>query len=178
MSDSYLFTGTTSAGDAGNLEVSTTRLMTRKLGILETSSFASGLAVGNGGNLTINAKESVDLSGGSGDNPFTVPGLFADTRDGKSGNLTVNTGRLIVRDGDRIDASTFGIGDAGSVAINAGDTVSFDGQSTNGISSGAFSTVAQGAVGNSGGINIKTGSLFVKVLYWIPAHRDGGMQGM
>ncbi len=58
-----------------------------------------------------------------------------------------------------MSASTSGQGDAGSVTITASDTVSFDEVGSNGFSSGAFSTVVSGAVGNGGGIDIQTGSL-------------------
>ncbi|HEY9295175.1 MAG TPA: S-layer family protein, partial [Phormidium sp.] len=51
--------------------------------------------------------------------------------------------------------STFGIGDAGIIAI-ASDTVSFDGSN-----SGAFSDVEQNAEGNAGGISITAKSLSV-----------------
>ncbi|NES19729.1 MAG: hypothetical protein F6K41_12565 [Symploca sp. SIO3E6] len=45
--------------------------------------------------------------------------------------------------------------------INATDTVRFDGVGSNGFSSGAFSRVSTGAVGNGSDIQINTGSLEV-----------------
>jgi large exoprotein involved in heme utilization and adhesion len=47
------------------------------------------------------------------------------------------------------------------VIINARDTVAFDGVGSNGVSSGAFSNVAQTGIGEGGNINITTGSLGV-----------------
>lgn len=55
-----------------------------------------------------------------------------------------------------------GQGDAGSVNINAHNTVSFDGVSSDKVKSGASSIVQLGAEGNGGGINITTSSLSVK----------------
>ncbi|MHC5833180.1 MAG: hypothetical protein ACYT04_98640, partial [Nostoc sp.] len=54
-----------------------------------------------------------------------------------------------------------GKGDAGSVNITAGDTVTFDGIGSNGYPSGAFSNVFPNGVGNGAEINITTGSLSV-----------------
>ena len=54
-------------------------------------------------------------------------------------------------------AYTGGQGDAGSVNINARDTVSFDGMSSSyGLPSATFSIVGFKAVGNGGNINITT----------------------
>jgi large exoprotein involved in heme utilization and adhesion len=47
------------------------------------------------------------------------------------------------------------------VRINARETVTFDGQASNAYSSGAFSRVAEGAVGKGGDIEITTGSLLL-----------------
>ena len=44
------------------------------------------------------------------------------------GNLTINTGRLLLREGGRIDASTFAFGNAGNVVINASESVEVNGK--------------------------------------------------
>src|SRR3569832_1654673 len=71
---------------------------------------------------------------------------------------------MCIRDctgGAQLFASTLGEGKAGSVNINARDTVAFDGVGSNGGSSGAYSRVEEGGIGNGGDINITTGSLAV-----------------
>ncbi|MCC5668166.1 hypothetical protein LC653_30905 [Nostoc sp. CHAB 5784] len=75
---------------------------------------------GEGGNLTINADQSVQLSGF---NPF-VPlastqlavGAFST---GNAGTLTVNTSKVILQNGSNINSYTLGNGNAGSVVVNA-----------------------------------------------------------
>jgi large exoprotein involved in heme utilization and adhesion len=76
-----------------------------------------------GGNLIINASESVELKGGKG-----RTGLFSSTSSfGSAGNITINTGKLIIRDGAIISAESTGVdaldrpiatGAAGNININ------------------------------------------------------------
>jgi large exoprotein involved in heme utilization and adhesion len=53
------------------------------------------------------------------------------------------------------------VGRREDVAIQVSDAVSFDGVGSNGFSSGVFSNVESGAVGNGGSINLTAGSLSV-----------------
>lgn len=78
---------------------------------------------------------------------------------GNGGSINITTGSLLVNDGARLAASTFGQGNAGNVTIATFDTVSFDGVGSNQFPSGAFNDVAPLAVGNGSDINLTTGSL-------------------
>jgi large exoprotein involved in heme utilization and adhesion len=73
--------------------------------------------------------------------------------EGNGGGINITTDALSLTNGAQLSVSTFGKGNAGSVNINATDTVSFDDDS------GAFSSVGDTGIGNGGGINITTGSL-------------------
>ncbi|MDJ0689495.1 MAG: hypothetical protein QNJ41_13380 [Xenococcaceae cyanobacterium MO_188.B32] len=57
------------------------------------------------------------------------------------------------------DASISGRGNAGSVEITATDTITIDGETSRGFSSGVTSGVGSRAEGNAGGVSITTGSL-------------------
>ena len=85
-------------------------------------------------------------------------GAFTQTTvgaTGSAGNLSIETGRLIVQDGAALATTTFGQNsNAGSISIRARDSVSL----ANGR---ILSGVAGGAIGNSGGITIDTPSLVV-----------------
>jgi large exoprotein involved in heme utilization and adhesion len=71
--------------------------------------------------LTVNASTSVELIGRSSDNRFPG-GLFTQTQGtGEAGSVTVTTPVLRVLDGAEISAATVGIGNGGSVTINAAD---------------------------------------------------------
>jgi filamentous hemagglutinin family protein len=105
-------------GSPGNLSISTGRFLATDGGIATVATFGAG----DGGNATIRA-DSIELAG-------VVPGLFTPSLvgsqtlgTGRGGNLTIETARLTVRDGGRVDASTVGPGDAGSVTIRARESV-------------------------------------------------------
>ncbi|MGF1568497.1 MAG: filamentous hemagglutinin N-terminal domain-containing protein [Nodosilinea sp.] len=105
-------------GRAGDITILTDRLETQTGAEVLTSTLGSGA----GGNLTIVATDSVELSG------FTVfegeeepGGLSADIQgSGTGGLLTVRTGRLTLQDGANVSART-NFGPGGSILIEAED---------------------------------------------------------
>ncbi len=115
---------------------------------------------GDAGSVTINARDSVSFDGvGSNAVSSAAYSTVEEGAVGKGGGINISTGSLSLTNGAQLQALTRGRGDAGSVTINARDSVSFDGVGSNGVSSAAYSTVEEGAVGKGGGINISTGSL-------------------
>jgi len=137
-------------GDSGSIAVNA-----RNLNILGGSTFRAGIRSGSGsvgsqaGDITLNATGEIKVVGSN---------IFNTVRSGAVGNgggININTGSLSVTNGARLTAGTFGQGNVGSVTINARDTVSFDGES------GAFSSVAPGAVGKGGTVKITTRTLSV-----------------
>ncbi|MHC0068619.1 two-partner secretion domain-containing protein [Nostoc sp. UIC 10890] len=120
---SLITAGTFGSGNAGNIVVSTQRLIATGGGAIGSST----LGTGRGGDVTINATDSVMVEGYA---PITFqPSILSATtlNAGNAGNLTVNTSRLIVRDGGRIDSSTLASGDSGSVTINASNSIDIKG---------------------------------------------------
>ncbi len=118
-SSSFLGSSTSSAGQAGNLTINTKRLIIRDGGALSTEAFPvfeNGQQVfpasGEGGNLTINASDSVEL--------IREGFIFTDTQStGNAGNLTINTGSLLAQDGSAIGAQSRGSGNAGNITVRA-----------------------------------------------------------
>lgn len=112
-----------SQGDAGDVTVSTGHLSVLGGGLIASVTLGSG----SGGNVTVNATDSIELIGV--EPTFVQPSTLAAStlNAGNSGNLTINTSRLIVRDGGRADASTLASGNAGSVTINASEFVEVSG---------------------------------------------------
>ncbi|NES24179.1 MAG: filamentous hemagglutinin N-terminal domain-containing protein, partial [Symploca sp. SIO3E6] len=109
------------SGNGGNIKVSTTNFSALDGGGLAAVTDGAG----NAGNVTINATNSVEVIGFNplSTNP-TRSILAAATRSsGAGGQLTINTGRLTVRDGGRITASTIANGLGGSLTINASESV-------------------------------------------------------
>ena len=110
--------------------------------------------------ITLNATEAIIV-----DNSMITTNVLPNAV-GNGGNIDITTGSLKLTNGAQVTSSTLplGKGNAGNVTINARDTVSLDGvsSSTRNISrSGIFSRIGNGAVGNGGNINIRTGALLI-----------------
>ena len=134
----------TGEGNSGDITITTPTLNLENGGIISTSI----LGKGDAGNITINAIQGVTVGG------LLTSGVFStiETIDRNSGGkVTINTATLTVENGGSINASTYGKGDAGNIAIKATQGVNVRGELT--------SDVKNTAQGNSGGINIDTSTL-------------------
>lgn len=113
----------------------------------------------DGNNLRLSFPDSVaraDVSLSDGAN--------VNVRAAGGGSIIVNAQNLNMTGGSQLQAginSPLGLPEskAGDIEIIASDTISFDGVGSNGLSSGVFSTVERGSVGNGGNISITTESL-------------------
>ena len=116
-----------------------------------------------GGNLIVNASESVELSGSSPDGAFS--GLISATSgSGNAGNITVNTKRLLIQDGAGITTessskeffgqSTPATGRAGNLTVNASESLEL-------IDDGSILSTTESFQGG-GDIKINTGRLIVR----------------
>ncbi|MBE9214198.1 filamentous hemagglutinin N-terminal domain-containing protein [Plectonema cf. radiosum LEGE 06105] len=172
-SRSRLITETKGAGKAGDVTITTKRLVVQDGGLISTAaSLDNGVRRissrdGAAGNLIIQASESVELTG-------EIPNFFqsrlttqtAGNETATAGDLTINTGKLVLKDGAQISAGTFprSAGDGGNLTITADSIevigVSSSGEQVSRINNPTFST------GNAQELTIKTGKLIV---------RDGGL---
>ncbi|MGL5940310.1 MAG: filamentous hemagglutinin N-terminal domain-containing protein [Waterburya sp.] len=108
------------------------------------------LGEGNAGALLITAQE-IEIAGSS---QFGPSGLFVPVEldaTGNGGNLTIDTGNLLVTGGGQIAASTAGAGDGGEIVINASESVELIGASAQGAS-GLFANAIFGT-GDGGNIS-------------------------
>ncbi|MEQ8961302.1 MAG: filamentous hemagglutinin N-terminal domain-containing protein, partial [Coleofasciculus sp. C2-GNP5-27] len=103
------------------------------------------------GDIEINTTGAINLT-----NQSVITNLVQLGAMGKGGSINITTGSLTVENSASLGTATLGKGDAGSVIINAKDTVQFDGDN-----SIAGSIVETNAVGDGGDINITTGSIFL-----------------
>ncbi|MFP4577742.1 MAG: hypothetical protein ACLFT9_19375, partial [Coleofasciculus sp.] len=149
-------------GNAGELRIKTDRL------ILQDGARVSALTSGQGkgGNLIVEATESVQLIGSDGIFPsaLTTSALTnGNFNPGDAGNLTINTNQLIVKDGAIATASTTTSGQGGDLTVNA-STVQLSGTGilSNGdeIPSGLFTDTSN--IGNAGDLTINTTNLIVE----------------
>ena len=133
-------------------------------GASQIGTYAFG--VGQAGDVKVTALDSVELAGkaSNGTPSFLGSQVLATSSNGQSvtgngGNLTIETGKLLVRDGAIIDSSTFGAGKAGNIIVNARDAIEL-----RGAKSGIFAQVGQDAIddaGNAGTLTIETKQLTV-----------------
>jgi filamentous hemagglutinin family protein len=148
-------------GEGGSIEISTSSLSLTEGAQVSVST----LGQGNAGSVTINASDLISLDGEDQDGirsailSNTGSNLGTTTGRGSAGDIEIITNRLSLTSGGGITASTFREGNAGTLTINATDSLSIDGQSQDGNSSGIFSAVVEGAKGNSGELQVSTGTL-------------------
>jgi filamentous hemagglutinin family protein len=156
-------------GNGGDLVVSTKQLVVRDGGFVTTRALNNG----SGGNIVLNASESVDLIGSSNfDTDFSTVIDAVTQGAGNSGKLTVSTTRLTIQDGGQLGTAGINLtsldegltltpvpnpGSLGDVTVNATQLVQV-------LSAGALFSVTYGA-GNAGKLVINTQKVEV---------RDGG----
>jgi filamentous hemagglutinin family protein len=112
-----VFTSGFSTGKAGELNVNTRRLILGSGAALAASSFGGG----NGGDITINASESVELMGTTpnGQRFSAITSVTELGSGGNGGNLRIFTDRLILRDKGRVSIRAQGTGNAGNLEVFA-----------------------------------------------------------
>ncbi len=156
---SGLFTRTIMGdGAAGDLRIATGQLIVQNGGLVDAGTFGNG----KGGTLSVNASESVEVIGTSPDGRFAsaLSARVNPGAKGDAGNLTIQTRRLIVRDGAQVSAGTSGAGQGGTLTVSASDFVELIGTSANGFPSRL--TTQTFNVGTAGDLRITTGRLIVR----------------
>ncbi len=117
--------------------------------------------------IDINATEAVSLDGSYILNAVQPGGT------GNSGDLNLTAGSLKVTNGARLDAITFGNGDAGSVKLTVSGAATFDGSTPAGLHSRASSRVGIGGRGRGGNVELTAGSLTIRNGASLSASTDG-----
>ncbi|MGK7879494.1 MAG: filamentous hemagglutinin N-terminal domain-containing protein [Crocosphaera sp.] len=116
----------------------------------------------SGGDITIRAAESLKVIGdtleGTRDSFITSPQLNP-RGTGNSGNVFIETKRLLVQEGGLISAVTLGEGQGGRLEIKASESVEIVGS---GFSAPSLLTTSTGGQGNGGEINISTKRLVLQ----------------
>jgi filamentous hemagglutinin family protein len=142
------YTGNT--GQAGVLTINTRRLIVRDRGVISTQSLSASddekvfPVSGEGGNMIINASDSVQL--------IREGLIFTDTQSsGNAGNITINTGRLLAQDSSQIGAQSRGSGNAGNITVQARSIIL-----SNQSQIDAATTASQG-----GNITLKVGDILL-----------------
>ncbi|MEH2146556.1 two-partner secretion domain-containing protein [Nostoc sp.] len=161
LNNAQLSASTSGDGDAGNITVSADTVGVSSGGQLLTSTSGQG----NASDITINARDRVSLDGESLDGAIgsAILSRVEPNGIGRGGNLVITTGSLFLTNGGAVNTATDGQGNAGSVTIQAQDSIQIRGRTAINpvIRSGIFTTATQGSVGDGGDVTITTGSLSV-----------------
>ena len=143
-------------GNGGNIDITTDSLSLTNSGTVGTGT----LGRGNAGLVEITASDTITIDGESSNGiSSSISSQASPEAEGNGGDITITTGSLALTNGGTVSASTRGRGDAGLISIAATDTMTIDGESSNGISSSISSQASPEAEGNGGDITITTDSL-------------------
>ncbi|MFN6558721.1 MAG: filamentous hemagglutinin N-terminal domain-containing protein [Nostoc sp. ChiSLP01] len=155
---SGLFNYAYSTGNAGDLTINTQNLLVRDGANVATQTYSAGKT----GSITVNA-EDIQLIGRSANGEFASD-LSVDAglgSTGDAGNLTINTQRLLVRDGAYVDASIYGTGKGGALTVTANDIQLIGTSTDDRFRSGLFTQAYSGITGDAGDLTINTQNLLV-----------------
>ena len=174
-----------SQGAAGDIRISANKLAIRD----GTEIAAITTGSGDGGNLTIDAGGSIELSGISTIDGLNRGGLLAASGtsvfgqqpgSGSSGNIKITAENLSIENGASVDVQSLGTGSAGTLNIEVGETIALDERGTISAAANAGtggnidlvadnifwlgrSTTTARAIGNANGgnINLRADNLLV-----------------
>jgi large exoprotein involved in heme utilization and adhesion len=159
---SRLTTRTEGGGNAGEMKITAPKLIIEK-GAQVSSGTYGRQSTGNGGTLTVNAANSVVVSGVSA-NGEVVSRLTTRTEGvGTAGDMKIISPELVIEKGAEISTGTNpgSRGNGGNLAVNAANSVIVSGASTDGKQLSRLTTRTQGG-GNAGDMTINTNSLVIQ----------------
>ncbi|MEQ8960953.1 MAG: hypothetical protein RLP02_24030, partial [Coleofasciculus sp. C2-GNP5-27] len=152
---SSLLTFTIGTGGTGDVTINTGRLTIQDGAELSAYSFGQG----QGGDLTIQATDAVNLIGTT---PFNIPGgLYTQSYSiGNAGTIQIDTGRLTIQDGSGISTTTFSLSQGGDLIVNASDFIELKG-TTPDEQYPSFIGAATRSAGDAGNLTLTTRHLIV-----------------
>ncbi|BAY13977.1 two-partner secretion domain-containing protein [Calothrix sp. NIES-2098] len=169
-----IYTNTTfGTGKGGDITIDTGKLFIEN-GVIGSNTGASlpTLVIpfgGPGGNVIVNASDSVEIAGILPDPRFPSGLGTTGFSPSRSGDLTISTKKLILRDGADASTATLGAGQGGTLTVNASESIELSGTQIGNLTLGGLSAAA-GRVnspelkvtGASGDINLFTDKLIVR----------------
>jgi filamentous hemagglutinin family protein len=145
-------------GKGGTISIETNKLL------LQDSQIGSDVrGKGDGGNIVVKAFDSINIIGSAlgGRAPSGFVSSVGISGEGTAGDISIETKNLSLQDGAGISSSTFGIGNAGSITINA-SIVDISGVSSDGgRPSSLVAMVSSTAQGKGGNIFLVTDRLVI-----------------
>ena len=146
LETSVIRANTFTSAPGGNVSINVQQLIMKGGASIVTQVFDTG----SGGDLTINALDSVELIGTPVEFPIDTILSTQTSGAGKAGSVTINTPVLVLKDRATISATTFGVGKAGNLIINTRELLVKD-------RAGMF--VRSRGIGNAGSLIINASSV-------------------
>ena len=135
------------------------RIRARRLSIRDGSQInTSTLGEESGGTISIQTSELMEVNGST---EFTTALGASTFSSGNAGNVTIETGRLVVKDGGFLGVQTFSKGTGGSISLMASDSIEILGTSPGRefVSAIGARTIAGG---NAANVTVETGRLILE----------------
>ena len=154
--------GAFSSGTAGDIWINAAQIEVTNGARLN----ATNAGPGNAGNIILVIRGNARFDGSVVKDGFsTASGIFSNSslfeQDGAGGNVRIDATNLEVTDGARLDVSSFGNGQGGSLILEIRETARFDGvDATGNNASGGFSNFI-GDRGRGGNIQLNAANLEV-----------------
>lgn len=167
LQDSTIANDVQGVGNGGAIDI-----FSGTLTLLEGARLSASTAgIGNTGSIQIRTTGTVDLQGESQefDRRSAIASQVLEGADGSAGAIDIEAASLTLRDGAFISTSTLGTGAAGAIRIRTAGAIELRGEAsrrdvTSDLSfpgSSIISRVREEATGDSLGISIESGSLFL-----------------
>ncbi|MEH2112513.1 beta strand repeat-containing protein [Nostoc sp.] len=158
---SYVIAG--GVGNGGNIEITTGLLSLTNGASIDIGTYG----IGNAGNITVNARETINIDGftkvfieqlGESELSSRISSDVSLDGVGKGGDIRINTRELFLNNKGQISANTLGLGDGGNIFIQAAEKIYLSNTNDIGFTK-ISSTVIDKARGNAGTINIQARDL-------------------
>ena len=166
-------------GNGGELRINTNNLLVRDGAEINVSTFGGG----SGGNLIVNATESVQILGISADGERPSRLIASTEGSNDAGSIQIETGKLLLQDGGQVLAFTFSDGNGGRITINASESVEVVGTNQefgSVINTGSLIDERNPEIiptGNAGNLNITTERLSIRDGASVAASTFGSGEG-
>ncbi len=166
-------------GNGGNININAATLsLTDKAQLITITREASDTQPagrGNAGNVNINVTGVVDITGGK--NGF-FSGIASEVQMGtvgNGGNITIDSGSFSLQNDAQVSASTSGVGNAGTIKVNAANFFTISGSSSN-FKSGLL-VLSESTMGAAGDIIVNSPKVTLSNSGTLNAESESGNGG-
>jgi len=145
------------ASDGGSIAVNARNLEMTGVSVLYAG-IDSGLGSDNSkaGNIAVNATGAINL------NDSEIANQVQPEAKGQGGDVNISASTLRLEGGAQIGAGTFGVGNAGSLSVDAQDVQLIGRTADSQFSSALAATAQPNSTGDAGNLTIKTNTLLVR----------------